>query len=52
MDRGMASAENIAWLRETGRRYIVGTPKSELRKLAPALAEKGTGARSAMAWKV
>lgn len=41
MDRGMASAANIAWLRETGRRYILGTPKSELRKWAPALAEKG-----------
>lgn len=40
MDRGMASAENVAWLRETGRRYILGTPKSELKKWAPALAEK------------
>jgi transposase len=40
MDRGMASAENLAWLRETGRRYILGMPKSELRKWAPALAEK------------
>jgi transposase len=40
MDRGMASAENIDWLRESGRRYIIGTPKSELRKWAPALAEK------------
>lgn len=40
MDRGMASAENIAWLRETGRRYILGMPKSELRKWAPALADK------------
>jgi len=40
MDRGMASAENLAWLRQSGRRYILGTPKSELRKWAPALAEK------------
>jgi transposase len=40
MDRGMASGENIAWLRATGRRYIVGAPKSELRKWAPALADK------------
>jgi transposase len=40
MDRGMASAENLAWLRQTGRRYILGTPKSELKKWAPALAEK------------
>jgi transposase len=40
MDRGMASAENLAWLRQSGRRYILGTPKSELRKWAPALADK------------
>lgn len=40
MDRGMASAQNIDWLRESGRRYIIGTPKSELKKWAPALAEK------------
>ena len=40
MDRGMASADNVAWLRKTGRRYILGTPKSELRRWAPALAEK------------
>ncbi len=40
MDRGMASGENVAWLRQTGRRYILGTPKSELRQWAPALAEK------------
>jgi transposase len=40
MDRGMGSRENVAWLRATGRRYILGTPKSELRKWAPALAEQ------------
>jgi len=40
MDRGMARAENIAWLRETGRRYVLGTPKAELRKWAPAPADK------------
>jgi transposase len=33
-DRGMASAENLAWLRETGRRYIIGAPKSDLKKFA------------------
>jgi transposase len=32
MDRGMTSAENIAWLRRTGRCYLIGTPKSDLRK--------------------
>jgi hypothetical protein len=36
-DRGMASAGNLAWLRETGRRYI-GAPKSELKAFAAALA--------------
>lgn len=40
MDRGMASRDNVAWLRQTGRRYILGTPKSELRQWAPALADK------------
>jgi transposase len=37
-DRGMASADNLAWLRQTGRRYIIGAPKSELRKFAHELA--------------
>ena len=37
-DRGMASAANLAWLRETGRRYIVGAPKAELKRFAAELA--------------
>jgi transposase len=37
-DRGMASAKNLAWLRETGRRYIIGAPKSELKKFGAELA--------------
>ncbi len=37
-DRGMASADNLAWLRQTGRRYIIGAPKSELKKFAAPLA--------------
>jgi transposase len=40
-DRGMASADNLAWLRRTGRRYIIGTPKSELKKFASALGAAG-----------
>src|SRR5215475_1099304 len=40
-DRGMASAENLAWLRQTGRRYIIGAPKAELRKFAAELATAG-----------
>jgi hypothetical protein len=39
MDRGMTSAKNLAWLRQTGRRYLVGTPKSELRQWARQLTE-------------
>jgi len=37
-DRGMASADNLAWLRQTGRRYIIGAPKSELKKFGVELA--------------
>jgi len=32
LDRGMVSEQNIAFLREGGRRYIVGTPRSSLKK--------------------
>jgi transposase len=38
-DRGMASAKNLAWLRASGRRYIIGAPKSELKHCQTALAE-------------
>jgi transposase len=37
-DRGMASAENLAWLRQTSRRYIIGAPKQELKKFGAELA--------------
>lgn len=36
-DRGMASAANLVWLRESGRRYIIGAPKSELKKFESEL---------------
>jgi transposase len=39
MDRGMTSEDNLTWLRTSGRRYLIGTPKSELRKWAGALTE-------------
>src|SRR5712691_2347602 len=39
MDRGMTSEDNLAWLRESGRRYLVGTPKTELRKWARQIAD-------------
>ncbi len=32
MDRGMTSEANLSWLRAGGRKYLVGTPRSELRK--------------------
>ena len=32
MDRGMISEENLEYLRSGGRRYIVGTPKGQLKR--------------------
>ncbi len=32
MDRGMVSDENMEFLKQNGRRYIIGTPKSLLKK--------------------
>ncbi|MEA3428224.1 MAG: IS1634 family transposase [Thermodesulfobacteriota bacterium] len=32
MDRGMVSADTLFWMRDGGRRYVVGLPKSELKK--------------------
>jgi transposase len=40
MDRGMVSAENVAWLDETGRRYVIGTPKAELRRWAKQIEDR------------
>lgn len=40
MDRGMVSRANIEFLKEGGRRYIVGTPKAMLRKHEKQLMEK------------
>lgn len=37
MDRGMVSDENLDFLRAGGRRYIVGTPKSMLKKFEAEL---------------
>lgn len=39
MDRGMTSAENIAWLQSSERHYLIGTSKSELKTFAPQLAD-------------
>ena len=40
MDRGMVSAENVEFLKKGGRRYILGTPKSMLRKFEQQLLEE------------
>jgi transposase len=40
MDRGMVSVENIAWLNSTGRRYVIGTARAELRRWSKQLADK------------
>lgn len=39
MDRGMVSAENIAWLNSTGRRYVIGTARAELKRWAKQIAD-------------
>lgn len=39
MDRGMISEETLTWMREGGRRYVVGLPKSELKKHTAELAD-------------
>jgi len=40
MDRGMVSEENLETLRQNGRRYIIGTPKSSLKKAQQYLIDK------------
>lgn len=40
MDRGMVSEENIEFLQNCGARYLVGTPKSMLRKFEHELIDK------------
>lgn len=40
MDRGMVSQTNLEWLRSTGRKYLIATPKSELKKWAPHIIDK------------
>jgi transposase len=41
VDRGMISAAHLKWLQERGSRYIVGTPKGELKRYEQELL-KGT----------
>jgi transposase len=41
MDRGMVSEDNIKFMRQRGARYLVGTPKSLLKKFERELLGKG-----------
>jgi transposase len=41
VDRGMINADNLKWLQDRGSRYIVGTPKGELKRFERELL-KGT----------
>jgi transposase len=38
MDRGMTSEENLEWLRSSGRQYLIGTARSEMKRWARELA--------------
>lgn len=38
MDRGMRSKSNVQWLQETGRRYLLGAPRSILARFAEQVA--------------
>ena len=40
MDRGMVSEKNLECLRQDGRRYIIGTPKANLKQVEQHLLEK------------
>lgn len=40
MDRGIASEDNLEWLRQRGAHYLVGTPKKHLKKFEAALLEE------------
>lgn len=39
-DRGMVSEDNLAFLRQAGRRYLVGTPKSMLKRFQRELLDE------------
>lgn len=41
MDRGMVSEENVAFLKEGSRRYILGTPKCQLRRFEQQFVAEG-----------
>ena len=40
MDRGMVSQENVSWLQRTGRRYVLGASRTELKRWRTELANE------------
>jgi transposase len=50
LDRGMINVGNLKWLKERGSRYIVGTPKGELKRFERELL-KGNWQETAKAWR-
>jgi transposase len=40
MDRGMASRKNVEWLQRTGRRYVLGAARTEVKRWSQAFAEE------------
>ena len=40
LDRGIVSENNLAWLRQRGATYLVGTPKTQLKQHQAALLER------------
>jgi hypothetical protein len=40
MDRGMMSQENIAWLQKTGRKYVLGASRREIRRWRQQIVEE------------
>jgi transposase len=54
MDRGIASEENLQWLRQRGAHYLVGTPKKHLKKFEAALLDESdwTAIRAGLAVKM
>jgi transposase len=41
MDRGMVSQANVAWLQQSGRRYLLGASRAELKRWKKELLEEG-----------
>jgi transposase len=39
MDRGMVSRKNVAWLKSTGRRFLIGTPRAAIRQWSRQIAD-------------